>query len=332
MKRRNDPNVIRTQTSVSFFPDGTGTGYRRRLDPAQYAYELYPRMLIEDLHNGIMPIGGRSRKKNFKVSVTPSNREVEILISKALSEGEYYRDLSGSVCAFVSDCAVQVLLFGSAVYEIVSVSEKVDGKEVEVGFELSLVPGKTVIQKGRSLVQILPADLAKKLGKTEQIDLNPEKIISFNIPPEYRGKNDTMFEALAVLSSPLIPPFVVNDMAKESSRTPYNATSHILSHNLAVARATRLVGWNARQLFQKDPLEYYLIRRRLRFEEFKIKLRERIIDDLDRGIERSCRRLGHEARIRVEGLPTIRDLQIANEHLQKGDVSFAALLEPFNGY
>lgn len=100
-------------------------------------------------------------------------------------------------------------------------------------------------------------------------------------------------------------------------------------HNLALAKATRIIGWNARQLFQNEALEYYLTHRFLSFESFKIALRDNILKTLNEGLERAGKIVGFKAHILVTGLSSRSDVEAAMGRLKAGNSTFKEILEPF---
>ncbi|MBN1368190.1 MAG: hypothetical protein JW967_09740 [Dehalococcoidales bacterium] len=52
------------------------------------------------------------------------------------------------------------------------------------------------------MVQILPSDLAAKLGKPTEIKLKPERILTFALPSSYRPKISELLDLLSILSIP----------------------------------------------------------------------------------------------------------------------------------
>lgn len=330
MRRKRDPELERIQESVFYIPDATVAEDTRLRMREKYIDEYYPRLMIEDMKLGIMPIGGRADKKQFQVSVEPKNPEVKQTIEKALTLGEYHRDLASVVCDFVAGCAVELLIYEKATYEIAHLLET-KSKEL-AGFELIHINPRTLIHREKELLQFVPTELADKLGKPQYIKLTPERIITFEIPPSYRAKVGKIMESLGVLGVHTMPEFVMRDITSGSRSTAYDTKHHIHMHNLALASVTKFLGWNARLLFQNEAMEYYLIHRSLMFERFKIELRDSIIKTLNEGIKRAGEQVGFIAEIVVTGLPTLNDVQTAYNHLREGDVPFGEVLEPFQGF
>ena len=327
MKRKDGSVLERLQDSVSYYPDAAFIDKRGIPNRSKYFQQLYTHMFIEDVKLGIMPIGGRTHKKQFTIALEPSDPNWVQIVESALSPDEYHHGLASEVCDFVSQCAVELLLFDSSTFEIVYLSEQKSGKLA--GFEFVHINPVTIVQKGNTLLQVLPNELAAKLGKPGQIELKPERIIAFHLPCGFRDKMDELMELLSILSSPVAPDFYMKEMASRSIKTPYEVKTHIYNHKVALASATKLYGWNARLIFQEEVLEYYLIHRSLQFEQFRIELRDTILETLNQGIKRAGGQLGFDTQIIVNGLPTLNDVKIADDHLQKGDLRFAEILETF---
>lgn len=331
MKRRRSPEFKRMQDSVSYFPDEDFVKRVGIPNRAKYFHQLYPHMFIEDVKLGIVPIGGRIySSKPFNVVLEPSNADLERIVVSSISRDDYPSGLPSEVSDFISQCAVELLLFDTSTYEIVYLSEEKDGKLV--GFEFVHINPLSLVKRGNTLLQVLPSELATKLGKPSQINLKPERILTFALPGSYWAKMSELMELLSVLSTPTAPNFYMEELASGAMKTPYDVKAHILMHKVALAKATKPSGWNARWMFQDAALEYYLIHRNLTFERVKIELRDSILATLNEGIERAGQELGFTTKIVIGGLPTIADVRAANDHLQKGDIPFAEILETFRRY
>ena len=327
MRHRQEPGLHRSQQSIFYYSDLEG-----RRDPVlrarpDYFVLLYPHMLIEDVALGIMPIGGRVEKKPFRVFVTPQNPRIEELIAEAIARRDYRRDFTSAVCDFFHDCAQTIMAFEEATYEIVYLSKPDEG--AVVGFELMLIPQQTVIRRRGDIVQYIPADVAHKRKVSQYVQLSPERILTFK-PPEYvQDKLGHIMESLAILSNPILPDFALQGAGGGLQQVPYDSTTHIRVQKRALADAGKLIGWNARGLFQEEVLEYYWLYRQLLFEKFKIELRNSILATLNNGLDRAGRELGFSGRIEIEGLPILADIDAAQVHLAAGDRPFKEILEPF---
>lgn len=330
MRRKRQEELERSQESVSYIPDDLLKNRTDVADRSGYYHEFYPHMFIEDVKLGIMPIGGRaSKKKQFSISLETPDPKAQQIVQNAITPDEYHHDLAGIICDFVSNCAVELLLYDKATYEIAFLSEPAKGKLV--GFELVHINPRTLIQQGNVISQFLPDELAAKLNKPRYIELSPECILIFKLPVNIQGKLDQIMESMRTLGL-ISPDFFMKELAAGFRKTPYDITTHDYLRKVALAKVTKDFGWDGRRSFEKEASEFYSIYRYLKFEKFKIELRNHILDTLNTGLELVGKQLGFNAKILVNGLPTLDDVQSAHDHLIKGDIPFEKVLEPFQGF
>src|SRR6266536_3130605 len=76
-------------------------------------------------------------------------------------------------------------------------------------------------------------------------------------------------------------------------------------------RCTEPIGWNVRELFQDNHLAPYDVWRQLRFLEFKIRLRDLIMNRLNTTLAEVGSQLDFQAAIELSGLPTLQDVDNA---------------------
>ena len=120
----------------------------------------------------------------------------------------------------------------------------------------------------------------------------------------------------------------MKEMASRSIKTPYEVKTHIYNHKVALASYQD--PWvECKTNLSRGKTEYYLIHRSLQFEQFRIELRDTILENLNQSIKRARGQLGIDTQIIVNGLPTLSDVKIAYHHLQKADLRFAEILEIF---
>jgi len=329
MRRKRKEELERSQKSVSYIPDDILKNRTDVANRAKYYDKFYPHMFIEDVKLRIMPIGGRASKKEFNISLEPPDTEVQKIVENAISPDRYHHDLAGIICDFVSDCAVNLLIYETVTYEIVYLSEPKNGKIV--GFELVQINPFTLVQRGNSLSQFLPDEHAKQLSERRCIELKPERILTFKLPVNIQGKMDQIMESMRILSL-TSPDFFMKELAAGFRKTLYDVTTHYHLRNVALAKITKDFGWNARNSFEKEASEYYLIYRYLKFEKFRVELRNGILDTLNAGLQLVGKQLGFKTKILVNGLPTLDNVQTAFNHLTKGDIPFGEILEPFQGF
>jgi hypothetical protein len=285
-------------------------------------------MLIEDVSLGIMPIGGRTKRSGFKVAVTPPSKSVGELIWGALERRDHSRDFAGAVCDFFRECAQTIMIFGEATYEIVYLSEP--NEKAPSGFELMIIQPRTVTRRGGQFVQYVPEGVAKQRRVPRYIPLSADRILEFGAPPFVRRKLTNIMANLGILSTLLMPEFALQLPQENTPQVPYDASMHVKAHKLAIAEASKFIGWVDRGLFEDEALEYYTLHRLLLFEMFKVEMRNGILSTLNEGLTRAGKELGFTGQLEIEGLPTLKDVEVARINLAEGKCTFKEVLEPFS--
>lgn len=332
MRRHRTEELDSSQKTVWYYPEMAGVDDRRLREQDRYFELLQSHMLIEDVYTQILPIGGRSTNEAFKIELTPASESAESLVASALnSRGRGWRDeLSSSVADFFRECVQSLMTFGEAIYEIVYFSNPGDKKVVK--FELQYVRPLTVTRRRGHFVQVVPPKVVEQRGVLPFIRLPADCILVFKPPIGLRRSLVKTLESLAVLSEKLMPEFALQNYVEATSKFHYDSTSQVYSQKLALAEASKAIGWNARGLFQDDMLQFYSLRRQLSFERFKIDLRTSILETLNKGLLLAGKQMGFDAQINIQGLPTISDVEMAQSELESGSNPFGEILKPFLFY
>src|SRR6266851_2010967 len=109
-------------------------------------------------------------------------------------------------------------------------------------------------------------------------------------------------------------------LMEQSTRggTPYSFSEHQRERGELFATVTEPVGWNVRELLQDNHLAPYDVWRQLRFLEFKVRIRDLIIERLNTTLSEVGDHLGFQATIELSGLPTLQDVAGATTDLRNG--------------
>jgi hypothetical protein len=222
------------------------------------------------------------------------------------------------------------MAYGEATYELVYLSNRADGSVVE--FQLASIQPLTVMHRNGQLVQYIPADVAQARKGSQYIPLEPDRIITFPLPTFVQKGFSAMMEGLAFLSNRTIPDFVFQTGDDGSRQTPFDSTAHIHLKKQALAEAGKLIGWDARGLFREETLGYYDLHRALLFERFKIELRTTLLQRVNEVLTRAGQKMGFSGQLQMSGLPTLKEVEVAQAHLSAGDRPFQEILKPFRMY
>jgi hypothetical protein len=187
-------------------------------------------------------------------------------------------------------------------------------------------PG-TLDHHGRQPVQYIPDAYGGPKDKTglTYTDLDPATLVTFRLPPAEEaavGKVVSFLRAASSLQGAETP------LIEQSARggTAYSFAEHQRQRAELFAKVTEPVGWNARELFQDNFLAPYGVWRQLRFLEFKIKLRNLIMERLNQTLAGVGSKMGFQAAIELTGLPTLQDVEDAKRDLQTGRRSLTDLV------
>jgi len=286
-----------------------------------YDESFYPGMFIQDVMMSIIPYS--QSKWALKAFIEPANDKIENLIINAISTETHYRtDLNEELKDFIPKCAHNMLAFGESVYEIVYFSD-VKTNEIKK-FILVRVPPKTLHWHDDKLMQYIPKKIAKELNKPQYVELSTENIMFFKPSGYFQWEN--IMKQLELLSISPVPSFVFDT---EGRRIPYDFDKQVYTRKLAVAETIKTIGWNARSSFQDEILEYYELHMNLLFQKFLIRLRNDIIDNLNKCLLNIGNKVGFSVELKIEGLPKLEDVNKIENHLKSGSMNFNDIRNSF---
>ncbi|MGE6759165.1 hypothetical protein ACQKGO_14180 [Corallococcus interemptor] len=282
----------------------------------------YGRMLSDDISNGILPWSSEST--NFDFALNPANKQTESLITQALRRNEYSRDLASATSEFIRNCAQEILNLSEATYELVYFSSNPSSPPVT--FRLEYFDSRTLVHRKGRLYQYVPEELRAEHNLPSMIELDKGKIFTFT-PPALSPDWKSTLNALSSFRMGL-PEFALAAIGNQDE-VQFEWQTHFSTQEVALAGVTRALGWNARDLLGKSPLEYYVVHRALLFERFKIQLRSSIISQINKTLDTAGKQLGFQALVSTKGLPTNETIVDAQEKLHSGSASFGEILKPF---
>jgi len=322
LSRNTERNLRLSQSSVFYYTQGLDDPVLKRTP--DYSTDLYPSMLITDVQNEIMPYT-LHKESSLSVYVSPSDQRTEELVTIALKRRNHASDLQSAVSDFLRECVQVIMTYGLAAYEVAYLVEK--KTETEVGFRLSLVPPKALIHDGK-LRQYVPPDIAEKLNVSQYIDLPRENVFLFEHPSFTASKITQMMNSLSLLSK-AVPSLLLGGFSGTSGK-PFDVGVPSPSLEKSVlAQVTRLIGWNARGLFNEEISEFYQFHRLLLFHKFVTELRNALLSKMNDSFRVAGGRLGFSVELRIEGLPTIQDLEEAISRLTAGGYPFGEFVTKF---
>jgi hypothetical protein len=314
MNRRRSIEPIRKQRTI-FYNSSEST---------ERPVEFYMHMFPEDVSLSIMPIGGRSSRPDFKVTISPADKRAEQIIVAGLNRSHSRDSLANALYDFLRMSAANLCVVDRLVFEIVYLEDRETKKPV--GFELVFVNAKQIVEKGGQTYQFVPPEVAAENNVPELIPLSREDLITFKPPKDFEKPLRDMRAGLSQLDKMRLPAIMLEATKKN---IPYDFKAHQRSMKLALVETVKPIGWYARGSFNDQVLSYYWIRLMLTFEKFKILLRNTMLATLNDGLQSAGQKLDFKAQIQIDGLPTLADVDTAIQNLSSGAMAFTEVMKPF---
>ena len=328
-RKRKTKELETSQLSASYIPPEAIRQDPRLSSRSFETPKLYLHMFLEDIHLKILPYDRSQDENPVRMAVSPKSKETEDLIAYAISDRHYVRDFPDAVREFFQSCAYLQVAHGECIYEIVYLTEPESKRAVK--FELRRIAPATIRPHFGKWIQYIPPVVAKERGLPTQIEIPEDRVLAFAPPVRYQQRLRGMLGDLASLSEQTLPKFVL-EQSPAAAQTAFEVEEHIRANRRAIASVTEAIGWNARGLFEKQALEYYQIYRELKFQEFKVDIRESILETLNAGLARIGMIVGFQAAVQLGGLPTKEEIQKARQALLAGPSTMGEIWKPFLKY
>ena len=292
-------------------------------------------MFVMDTAEYLFPIGGDvGRQAVFRL--LSGDEGVSRLVTSAFASFDHggYADALSSVLAEFGNRAVHDLLCqGCDTYEV---APTVDATDSVIGF--SVVP----VEGARSVAgftwQTVPRDALVRMPGQE-----PERVkrrvvriprgcaVRMRLPLQYR-RVPRGLRALRHIGS-AVPDFAIRNLESDGSgAVPYDLEEMKQIEHRAVALITRSTGWDGRSTFRDSATGYYTMKRFLRFEAFKARLRSTVADTINRILAISGAVVGFEAVVKLHHVPTLEEVRSSCEDLAAGRFDFLEAIDQYSVY
>ncbi len=292
---------------------------RHRRKP--YPYHGDSHMFIEDMYTGIMPFMiYRGEREKYPAKIEPvQTPQKQRLIASGISQREHTYYVEDAICEFVRTTAHVLFSDGVAFYEIIY--KRNEAGEIE-SFDFELLQPFYLFRFWKHYYQVVPWWEAKESRIRAQIVKIPaEKILRIDFPKQYGGKRKiySLLKRLWQLSKELVPEFQMEAMGKNEN-VGFDLNEFSRAKYLEVAKLTKDIGWNQRQLSGDNITEYYSMIRFLRGKKLEAAIRQEIISKLNEALNRPILNLG--VKVAMENLFSVEDVEKQEALLREGDVKF----------
>jgi hypothetical protein len=286
---------------------------------AAYPVEgFYTYLLHQDLDHVVPYSIGRDSGQRARVVGRDADKALP-LISAALSERSY-PSLEDGVRQFISGTAQHLVFGGPCTYEVDYLSP-VDAPQGSqpAEFRLELVtPGTVGERNGVPIQYVLPtlSPLRDRNG-LPYLELDSTSLVRFTLPEQLEKPVRRLVKFLITANQEQVKELGLMERSVRE-RTDYDFSLHKRERGELFAEVSQPVGWNVRDLFGDNELEAFQVWRTIRFVEFKVRVREAILAQLNEAIAIAGEVVGFDAAVEFEGLPTLQDVEAAKDDLRTG--------------
>lgn len=294
---------------------------------------FYSHMFIQDVTRHLFPFDGCVNDKAV-FQLSRQDEQVARVIESAFTRygrGGYRQNLSSILSGFGNQTAHYLVLSGSETVEVVSNADarpptnnflvlRVDGARNFAGTTWQMIPKHAVVGgRGDN----------PRLVNRRLVRLPKDRVVRTTLPREYK-RVPRGLRALHHMGR-AVPAFATRNYNPDGTiRVPYDLEETKRFEQRAVATIMRSTGWNGRSTFQDAVTGYYTMRRFLRFEEFKLKLRETLVDTVNRILAVAGASLGFTSVVRLHHLPTRQQIAASRKDLAEGRFDYVEAMTQYS--
>ena len=214
--------------------------------------------------------------------------------------------------------------YQEAIYDIVTLHSRED--DSFVGFQLRIIPPLSVRKRFGKWTQYVPEEIAREKGTSTKIELSYDHLVVFRLPRDLKNVIKRTLKQVSFIGKHIASDFVGASLRGETL-VRYDFDELNYSQKMAMAEATKDVGWNARNYFSDEVLEFYELDRYAVQAIFVANIRQLIFSTLNFEIARVASTVGVMGKIIIEGLPTLSDYQEIRKELHEGKKEFNTIFK-----
>jgi len=249
------------------------------------------------------------------------------MITQALSTNEHTYWLTDALERFVRSAAQNLVLAGPVTYEI-NYLYPVEGESAAepMRFRLELIAPGTMSYHGTTPIQYVLSTFGGPTDSTglTYVELDPQTLVTFHLPDPIEDQVKKIIHFLRAANREQVSGSALLDQSMRG-KSGYSFTRHQEELAELFAAATAPIGWNARGLFTYNHLEPYDVWRELKFMEFKTRVRQAILHQLNDVLAQIGSVLRFEAQIELVGVVALSDIEQAMEDMRSGARSIGQL-------
>lgn len=261
------------------------------------------------------------------LNLVPSNANIENQLQMAFGH-RYDKDYRKGVARFLNDIGFRLMSMGKALYRI-NWKNRIDyakkSLSTEKHFTFDYIAPELIRRTDRGIV----FEARESFDRMEEIPLAPEERLIFMLPPSIPFATlEEIYKDIANLELLTIPNEIISSIGKEQAM--FDLEAHKRDRALILAQSTKSLGWFSNEFLKGESLPYYHWRRRLTFESIVIDIRTEILKTFNLGLSRIGQLSDYYGHLRLDSLPTSKNVETALIELEEGRLTFRQIFSPFN--
>lgn len=284
-----------------------------------------PRMYFEDWYNGILPFVG-TEKQPFNVEVFPTEarERFSILISGTRRRG---RPLEEAIYDLFRDITQLIILHGGAAYEMTGDPQENGRISLrKVDFEGLQIRGSQVEQ----------AFFDKQQNCLKTVSISEDRVFLVKEPSWIEGGKgfEYMIMNLSKYGDREFTPTKHFNSRPDAPPSYFDYEVFRRKQEYHLLNLTKSSGWQSRSTFADSITEHYWMHRFLRQRISHVRLREYILDCLNRDLLPKLRKLNLTVidRVEITGTPNSSDLAALLTKMSCGEIGFKEAMDQSGRY
>jgi hypothetical protein len=318
-KQHNGDSSFQKQ-SCFFYSENLNLDNPLRVKWSTHERSLYSNMFLEDISNNMFPY---SQKLN--IAIIGENYD-ERLISSGISPDRYNNTITDAIKKFIKKYCHPLTIHQAVYFEVVyhynpEISEPKK-------FSIDFIPSLTVVHQLGKFYQKIPSEIASKLNLPRSIQLDPQNIIEIKLPKKCKTKLKNALYCLdqAGNNNDFLGAITTKIANNGVMPNLQNFSAVRVAQELAIADATKEVGWNARYLLSEKITNFYYCVRYLKFMRLVTEMRNSMMEQLNQAFLIIGPKLNFSAQFQIQNVITLQDISDVEKKLFDGSISFKDVL------
>ncbi len=192
------------------------------------------------------------------------------------------------------------------------------------GAQINYVPTGSLLRAGHKIFQVIPSEVGREEKQGRIIELNPNRIIEFVPPFQWRRPLEKIRRGLPLLEQS--QQTFMSSFLEQRQGEDFKSTQR--QFNIQFGRLTAPIGYNIRGLLRDEMADFQWVMRELQWIKFCIELRDGVLETLNAIFLRIGLLRGEIPHLIWEHLPTVERAEEGIRKIMDGRTRFDEALKP----